>query len=60
MSRLSVIIKYKGMPSVTLYEKVSPSDEAKGRVGLASGIASLWMAGTAIYEAAAQSTAKRT
>ena len=34
------IMMYTGIPTVTLYEKVTPSDAANGRVGLASGIAS--------------------
>jgi hypothetical protein len=30
---------YRGIPMVTLYENVKPSDAASGKVGLASGIA---------------------
>jgi hypothetical protein len=48
------------MPIVTLYEKVRPKDAARGRVGLASGIASRWIAGTAMYGADPHRTAKRT
>ena len=47
------------MPIVTLYENVKPSDAANGSVGLASGMASRCTAGTAMYEAAAHSTANR-
>jgi hypothetical protein len=39
---------YSGIPIVTLYENVKPNDAANGSVGLASGIASRWSAGTAI------------
>ena len=45
---------------VTLYEKVRPSEAASGSVGLASGIARRCTAGTAMYDAAPQSTANRT
>src|ERR1700737_204888 len=48
------------MPNVTLYEKVKPRDAASGSVGLASGIAIRWTAGTAIYDAAPQRTINRT
>jgi hypothetical protein len=34
------IIMYMGIPIVTLYEKVKPSEAATGSVGPASGIAS--------------------
>src|SRR5262249_35400480 len=53
------IMMYTGMPIVTLYEKRRPSDAASGKGGVASGIASRWTAGTAMYDAAAQSTANR-
>ena len=45
---------------VTLKEKVRPSEAASGSVGLASGIASRWTAGTAMYDAAPQRTENRT
>src|SRR3954470_6800503 len=48
------------MPTVTLYENVRPSEAARGSVGLASGMASRWTAGTAMYEAAPHRTEKST
>ena len=45
-----------GIPMVTLNKKVRPSGAARGGVGIASGIASRWSAGTAIYDAATRRT----
>src|SRR6516225_2124497 len=46
LNTICAIIIYTGMPTVTLYENVSPSEAASGSVGLASGIARRWIAGT--------------
>ena len=51
---------YIGMPIVTLYENVKPSEAASGKVGLASGMAIRCTAGTAIYDAAPHNTANST
>ena len=48
------------MPTVTLNEKVNPSEAASGGVELASGIARRWTAGTAMDDAAAHKTENST
>ena len=56
ITRDNVTIKVNAV--VTLYV-INPNDAAKGKVGLASGIARRCTAGTAMYDAAAQRTANK-
>jgi hypothetical protein len=42
-----VTVMHTGIPIVTLYENVGPGDAASGKVGLATGTARRYTAGTA-------------